>query len=145
MRLVAVLAIFCICGPSFAQSIHAYKSVHADGGVTYSDTRPASASSVETIRVPRTDPATVEEGRQRKQGMDAAAERLAKQRDDAAAARGKNETRLAKARQAVRDAEAFLASVMDSKKHATPERIGLAERKLRLARQQLREAERAGP
>lgn len=145
MRLVAVLVSLGIGGPCFAQSIHAYKSVHGDGGVTYSDTRPASASSVETIRVPRTDPAIVEEGRQRKQELDAAAERLAKQRDEAAATRRQNETRLAKARQAVRDAEAFLASVMNSKRYATPERIGLAEQQLRLARQQLREAERAGP
>lgn len=145
MRLVPVLVIWCICGPCFAQSIHAYKSVHGDGSVTYSDTRPASVSSVETIRVPGTDAAVVEAGQKRKQEMDAIAERLAKQRDEDAEVRRKYESRLADAREAVRSAEASLASILESKKSATQERIALAEQKLKLARKQLRDVQRAGP
>ena len=145
MRSVLVPVFWCICGPCLAQSIHAYKSVHGDGSVTYSDTRPASASSVESIRVPGTDAAIVEQGQQRMQEMDAIAEGLEKQRDQDAKSRREYRSRLDDAHQAVRDAEAFLASVVASKKSATPERIELAEQKVRLARQRLREVQRAGP
>ena len=45
MRIVLAL---CLLGPAFgcfAESTHFYKSVHDDGTVTYSDTKPRSAAA----------------------------------------------------------------------------------------------------
>jgi hypothetical protein len=156
MRVFFALLLWLSAAGCLAESIHAYKSVHTDGTVSYSDTRPASAKSVTEVNVYQESAATEEQGKQRMQEMDAATKRLEKQRADAAtkrlekqradaaAARKKYDKRVAEARREVTDAQRGLTTAQQSKKHATPERIALAEQRVRLARQRLREIETAG-
>jgi hypothetical protein len=119
--------------------------VHADGTVSYSDTRPPSAASVTTMNIPETDATLLDEGERRKQEMDAISTNLEEQRAQQATARRKHENQVALARQEVEEAERNLAVTRQSKHNATPERIGLAEERLKLARQRLREVQSAGP
>ncbi|NCF80382.1 MAG: hypothetical protein GWP74_02115 [Proteobacteria bacterium] len=144
MRVFFALLLWLSAAGCLAESIYAYKSVHTDGTVSYSDTRPASAKSVTEVNVYQESAATEEQGKQRMQEMDAATKRLEKQRADAAAARKKYDKRVAEARREVTDAQRGLTTAQQSKKHATPERIALAEQRVRLARQRLREIETAG-
>jgi hypothetical protein len=86
-----------------------------------------------------------QQGAQRVQEMDAAGKELEKQRAGDTDARRKYQSRVAEARQEVADAENYLVTAQQSKKHATPERIADAEERVRLARQRLREVQTAGP
>ena len=144
MRVFFALLLWLFATSCLAESIHAYKSVHTDGTVSYSDTRPASAESVTEVNVYRENAATEEQGKQRMQEMDAATKRLEKQRAEAAEGRRKYDKRVAEARQEVTDAQLGLTTAQQSKKNATPERIELAEQRVRLARQRLREIQTAG-
>ena len=128
-----------------AETIHAYKAVHADGTVSYSDTRPGTASSIETLSIPQSDASISEQGEQRKQQMQSAGKQLDEQRATQAEARREYESRLAEARKEVRDAERVLDDTVNSKKNATAERVAIAEERLAIARKKLREVERAGP
>ena len=148
MRLITTLLVLSLPFASAAQSTHFYKSVHADGTVSYSDTRPRSAdsgTSVTTMNVPRTDDAIVNQGMQRKEEMRAIATDLEKQRAEQSQARRKHEKEVAQARREIADAERNLTTTRQSKHNATEERIALAEQRLELARQKLRELQRAGP
>ena len=145
MRVILVFLMWCAAASGFAQSIHLFKSVHADGTVAYSDTQPATANSVEEVDIHQNSAAIEQQGAQRMQEIDAATERLEKQRADEADARRKYQASLSEARQEVANAERNLLSTQQSKKSATAERIGLAEERLRLARQRLREVQSAGP
>jgi hypothetical protein len=80
MRVFFALLLWFYAAGCLAESIHAYKSVHTDGTVSYSDTRPASAESVTEVNVYQESAATEEQGKQRMQEMDAATKRLEKQR-----------------------------------------------------------------
>ena len=144
MRVIFILLMWSAAASCFAQSIHLFKSVHADGTVSYSDTRPETATTVEKMDIQQNSAAIERQGTQRMQEIDTATERLEKQQADEAQARRKYQTSLAEARQEVADAERNLSSTQQSKKHATPERIGLAEQRVRLARQRLREVQSAG-
>ena len=145
MRVVFGLLIGFFASGCLAQSIHAYKSVHTDGAVSYSDTRPTDAESVTEVKVYQESAAIEQQGSERMQEMNAATKAGEKQRADEAAARRKHESRVAEARQEVSDAERYLVTAQQSKKHATPERIAAAQQRLRLAKQGLREVQRAGP
>ena len=65
MRLVLVLLMWSAAASVFAQSGHAFKSVDADGTVSYSDTRPATAALVEEINIGGDSTAIEEQGQQR--------------------------------------------------------------------------------
>ena len=145
MRVVLALLIWCVAASCLAEPMHAFKAVHADGTVSYSDTRPETATTVEKLDIQQNSAASERQGAQRMQEIDTATERLKKQQADEAQARRKYQTSLAEARQEVTDAERHLSSTQQSKKHATPERIGLAEQRVRLARQRLRAVQSAGP
>ena len=152
MRVVLALLIWCVAASCLAEPMHAFKAVHADGTVSYSDTRPETATTVEKLDIQQNSAASERQGAQRMQEIDTATERLKKQQADEkkqqadeAQARRKYQTSLAEARQEVTDAERHLSSTQQSKKHATPERIGLAEQRVRLARQHLRKVQSAGP
>ena len=144
MRLVLAVLIWLAAASVFAQSSHAYKSVHPDGSVSYSDTRPESAASVEEMTIYQNSAAIEEQGKQRVQEMSSIGERLAKERADEAQARREYQARLAEARQEVADAERGLVTALESRKHATPERIALAEQRVQLARRRLQEVQSAG-
>lgn len=145
MRAVIALGFLLASGGCLAQSVHYYKSVHADGAVTYSDTQPQSAASVEEVRVYQDGTDAQREGEQRMEAMREASEQLDEERAEREASRKEYAARLAAARDEVAEAERNLASTRDSKHSATPERIGLAEERVRLARQRLKEVENAGP
>ena len=145
MRVVLALLIWCVAASCLAEPMHAFKAVHADGTVSYSDTRPEAATTVEKLDIQQNSAAIERQGAQRMQEIDTATEGLKKQQADEAQARRKYQTSLAEARQEVTDAERHLSSTQQSKKHATPERIGLAEQRVRLARRRLREVQSAGP
>ena len=145
MRVLFGLLIGFFAAGSLAESIHAYKSVHTDGVVSYSDTRPADAESVTEVKVYRDSAAIEQQGSQRMQELTAASKALEKQDAEKAAAKRKYQSRVAEAREEVSDAERYLVTAQQSKKHATPERIAGAEERLRLAKQGLREVQRAGP
>jgi hypothetical protein len=145
VRPIIALLIWSASVCSVAQSIHLYKSVHADGTVSYSDTRPRSAASVTEMSVPRTDSGIVNQGQLRQQEMETIGNDLEKQRGEKVEARRKYESLLAQARQEVSSAEQNLAITRQSKHNATEERIGLAEQRLNLAHQRLREVQNAGP
>ena len=144
MRVVLVLLMWFFATCSLAQSIHAYKSVHTDGVVSYSDTRPAEAESVTEVKIYQDSAAIEQQGKKRIQELDAAPSELEKQRADEAAARREYDRRVAEARQEVIDAKRGLVTAQQSKKSATPERIGLAQQRVRLAEFRLREVQRAG-
>jgi len=145
MRVVFAL---CLLFPAFgclAQSVHYYKSVHDDGTVTYSDTRPPSASSVEQVKVQQNSSTTEQQGQQRMKEIEAASKRLDEQQARQAESRSEYQKRLARARQELTEAERNLSITQQSKHNATPERIGLAEERVRLARRGLKEVQNAGP
>jgi tRNA U54 and U55 pseudouridine synthase Pus10 len=125
--------------------MHAFKAVHADGTVSYSDTRPEAATTVEKMNIQQNSAAIEQQGVQRMQEMNTATKHLQKRHADEAEARRKYQARLAEARQEVSDAERDLSTAQLSKKNATPERIGLAEQRVQLARRRLREVQSAGP
>jgi hypothetical protein len=145
VRPIIALLIWSVSLCSVAQSVHLYKSVHSDGTVGYSDTRPPSAASVTEMRVPETDSGIVNQGQLRKQEMEAIGNDLEKQREEQSEARQKYQSVLAQARQEVSSAERNLAITRQSKHNATEERIALAEDRLNLARQRLRQVQNAGP
>lgn len=145
MRSSVAVLLLLVSAVSIAESIHAYKSVHTDGTVTYSDTRPQSASSVQTIEILPTDDATRDQGEQRTREMQAAGKQLDEQRAEQSQSRREYESRLAEARQEVIDAERYLDHAMQSKKNATPERIADAQERVKLARKRLREVESGSP
>ena len=145
MRLVVVVLMWSAAASVIAQSGHAFKSVDADGAVSYSDTRPTTEASVEQINIGGDSKAIEAQGQQRVQELNAASERLAKERAEEAQARGEYQTRLAEAREEIAEAERNLATTRQSRKHATPERIALAEQRVHLARQRMREVQSAGP
>jgi outer membrane protein TolC len=145
MRVVLAFLMWSAAASCIAQRTYTFKSVHADGTVGYSDTRPETATTVEKIDIQQNSAAIEQQGAQRMQEIDAASKRLEGQRADEAQARRKYQSALAEARQEVSDAERNLSSSRQSKKSATPERIGLAEQRVRLARQRLREVQSAGP
>ena len=145
MRSILALALSLGSAVCIAESIHAYKSVHADGTVSYSDTRPASAMSVQTIEILQTEGSVLDQGEQRQQQMQDVGKQLDEQRADESEAKRAYETRLAEARKELREAEHHLDTTLNSRKNATPERMASAEERLELARKKLREVERAGP
>ena len=145
MRSFLALFIWSLSACSMAQSIHAYKSVHADGTVGYSDTRPASASSVEEINIQRANPAVEQQGKQRMQELDAVSKGYEERNAEQVKARREYEDRLAKARKWVRETETNLATARRSKKNATPEYIGNWEERVKLARDNLRAVETTRP
>jgi TolA-binding protein len=144
MRVVVTVLMWFAAASCLAQSIHAYKSVHADGTVSYSDTRPAAAESVTEVRVYQDSAATEQQGNERMRELNAKSKELEKQHRDEVDARRNYESRVAAARQDVSDAQRTLETTRGSKKAATPERIGLAEEHVRLAKQRLREVQSAG-
>lgn len=144
MRVIFILLMWSAAASCIAQSMHLFKSVHADGTVSYSDTRPETAMTVEKMEIQQNSAAIEQQGAQRMQEMDAATKRFQKQQADEAQARRKHQNRLADARQEVADAERNLSIAQQSKKSATAERVGLAEQRVRLARQRLREVQSAG-
>ena len=145
MRSVLSLFIWSLSACCLAQSIHAYKSVHADGTVGYSDTRPASASSVEKINIRRASPSVEQQGQQRMEELDAVSKARDERKAEQAAARRDYEDRLAEARKWVRETEANLATARQSRKNATPEYIGNWQDRVKLARDHLRAVESARP
>jgi chromosome segregation ATPase len=145
MRVFLAIVIWLISACSFAQSTHLFKSVHADGTVVYSDTRPASAVSVQEMGIPRANAAIEQQGKQRMQELNATNKRVDEQQAEAAKARREYQDRLAQAQQWARDTERNLAAARQSKKNATAEYIGNWEERVRLARQHLREVQSAGP
>ena len=145
MRVIFILLMWSAAASCIAQSMHLFKSVHADGTVSYSDTRPETATTVEKMEIQQNSAAIEQQGAQRMQEMNTATKHLQKRHADEAEARRKYQTRLAEARQEVTDAERNLSTAQLSKKSATAERIGLAEQRVRLARQRLREVQSAGP
>jgi hypothetical protein len=144
MRVVLALLMWSAAACSLAQSSQAYKSISPDGTVSYSDTRPETAASVEEMTIYQNSAAIEQQGKQRVQEMSSIGERLAKERADEAQARREYQTRLAEARQEVTDAERNLVTAQQSKKHASAERIGLAQQRVQLARRRLREVQGAG-
>ena len=144
MRAALALLMWLFATGGLAQSIHAYKSVHTDGAVSYSDTRPVEAESVTEVKVYQDSAAIEQQGKKRMQELDAATSELEKQRADEADARREYERRVAEARQEVIDAKRGLITAQESKKSATAERIGLAQQRVRLAEIRLREVQRAG-
>ncbi len=145
MRVVLALLIWSIATSCLAEPMHAFKAVHADGTVSYSDTRPEAATTVEKMNIQQNGAAIEQQGAQRMQEMNTATKHLQKQHADEAEARRKYQTALAEARQEVSDAERSLSTAQQSKKNATAEHIGLAEQRVQLARRRLREVQSAGP
>jgi DNA repair exonuclease SbcCD ATPase subunit len=145
MRVIFILLMWSAAASCIAQSMHLFKSVHADGTVGYSDTRPETATTVEKMEIQQNSTAIEQQGAQRMQEIESASKRLEKQRADEAQARRKYQTVLAEARQEVSDAERDLTTTQQSKKSATAERIGLAEQRVRLAHQRLREVQSTAP
>ena len=145
MRSILALVLFAASQVCFAASIHAYKAVHSDGTVSYSDTWPGTASSVQTIAIPQTGDSTLEQGERRKQQMQDAGKQLDEQRAAESKARREYQAQLAQARQEVSDAERHLYETRNSKKNASAERTATAKQRLDLARKKLQELERAGP
>ena len=145
MRVVLAILMWSVAASCIAQRTYTFKSVHADGTVSYSDTRPETATTVEKMDIQHNSAAIERQGAQRMQEIDTETKRLEKQQADEAQARRKYQSALAEARQEVSDAERNMTSARQSKKSATPERIGLAEQRVRLARQRLREVQSAGP
>lgn len=145
MRIVFALCLLLPAAGVPAQVPHYYKSVHGDGTVTYSDTRSGLEGPVETISVPHDDGAVLEQGQQRLDEIRAAGEDLEKQRGEGTTARSDYEKKVAQAREEVAEAERDLQGVLQSKRSATPYRIGIAEERLELARKKLREIEHGGP
>jgi len=145
MRVALALLIWFSAASCLAQSIHLYKSVHDDGAVSYSDTRPADGQTVTEVKTYQESATIEQQGAERMQELDATSKAIDKKNAEEAAARRKYQDRLSEAREEVSDAQRFLVTAQQSKKHATPERIGEAETRLRLAKQRLREVERAGP
>jgi hypothetical protein len=145
MRVALALLIWFSAASCLAQSIHHYKSVHGDGTVSYSDTRPADDQSVTEVNVYQGSATSEQQGAERMRELDATIKAIDKKNAEEAAARRKYQGRLSEAREEVGDAQRFLVTTQQSKKHATPERIDEAENRLRLANQRLREVERAGP
>lgn len=145
MRVVLALCLLAPAFGCFAQSSHYYKSVHDDGTVTYSDTKPRSASSVEQVKVHQGSAGSQKQGQQRMDELNAASKRLDEQKARDAESRSKYQSRLASARQEVTDAERHLSITRQSKHNATSERIGNAEERVRLARKHLKEVQSAGP
>jgi len=145
MRVIFILLMWSAAASCIAQSMHLFKSVHADGTVSYSDTRPEAATTVEKMNIQQNSAAIEQQGAQRMQEMNTATEHLQKRRADEAQARRKYQSALAEARQEVSDAERSLSTAQQSKKNATAEHIGLAEQRVQLARRRLREVQSAGP
>ena len=144
MRAVFALVMWFSATCCLAQSSHAYKSVHADGTVSYTDTRPVAEDSVTEVDLYQ-DRAAEQQGKQRMEALDAASSELEKQRTEKAEARREYESRVAEALREVTGAQQSLATAQKSKKYATPERIARAEQRVRLAKQRLREVQSAGP
>ncbi len=145
MRVLLAFLMWSAAASCIAQRTHTFKSVHADGTVGYSDTRPETATTVEKIDIRQNSAAIEQQGAQRVQEIDAARKGLEKQRADEMQARRKYQTALAEARKEVSDAERNLSTTQQSKKNATAKRIGLAEQRVQLARRRLREVQSAGP
>ncbi len=145
MRVLLAFLMWSAAASCIAQRTHTFKSVHADGTVGYSDTRPETATTVEKIDIRQDSAAIEQQGAQRMQEIDAARKRLEKQRADEMQARRKYQTALAEARKEVSDAERNLSTAQKSKRNATPERIGLAEQRVQLARRRLRQLQSTGP
>ena len=142
MRSLLTVFLCTASAGSLAQSIYAYKSVHTDGSVTYSDTRPASDAAVEQVQIYQGSAAIEQQGEERVKQMDAIGKELEKQRTADAEEQRKREKEIAKARQEVADAERFLTSVLQSKKNATPQRMRAAREQLRLARERLQQVQK---
>lgn len=145
MRVALAFCLLFAAGGCLAESVHYYKSVHDDGTVTYSDTRPRSASSVEEVNVTQDSAAIEQQGQQRMKEMEAASKRLDEEQARQAESRSKYQARLAQAREELTEAERNLSVTRQSKHNATPERIGDAEERIRLARKRLKEVQNAGP
>lgn len=141
MRSMVALALWSSASACLAESIQAYKSVHTDGTTGYSDTRPASASTVEAIELPQHDTAILEQGDKRMQEMQEVGKHIDEQRAEQSKATRKLESTLAQARQELSDAQQNLTSALESRKNATPERIAAAEERVKLAQKRLREIE----
>ncbi len=145
MRLYLALFIWSLSACCLAEPMHAFKAVHADGTIGYSDTWPESASSVEKMNVPQTNPAIEQQGQQRMQELDAVTKLNEEQQAEQSKTRQAYQDRLAEAQKWVRETEQNLARARQSKKNATPEYIGNWEERVRLARQHLRNVQSAGP
>jgi len=145
MRVVFGFLMWICASGSLAQSVHLYKSVHGDGSVSYSDTQPADAESITEVKVHQDGAATEQGGAQRLQELEAASKTLDKKNAEQAAAQRKYQSRLDEARAEVSAAEGYLVTTQQSRKHATPERVEDAQTRLRMAKQRLREVQRAGP
>jgi hypothetical protein len=145
MRVVLALVMCLVAASSPAQSIYAYKSVHTDGSVGYSDTPPAQTRSVEKLNILQDSTAIEQQGKQRLQQMDAAGKALEEQRTGQSKAMRAYQDTLNQARKELSEAERHLLSVQQSKKNATPERMAAARERVQLARRKLREVQSAGP
>ena len=145
MRVVFGFLIWICASGSLAESVHLYKSVHGDGTVSYSDTRPTDAESITEVKVHQDGAAIEQGGAQTMQELEATSTALDKKNAEQAAAKRKYQSRLADARAEVSAAEGYLVTTQQSRKHATPERVEDAQMRLRLAKQRLREVQRAGP
>ncbi len=141
MRPVLLLASLLWVGSLSAQSTHLYKSVHADGTVTYSDSRPAGQGEVTEMNVHSGGDDVEQQGAKRMDEMRAASKSLEERRAAEAEARSKREKEIAEARQEVAEAERNLVTTQRSKHNATPDRIATAEERVRLARQRLKEVQ----
>lgn len=145
MRVLFALVMCLVAASSPAQSIYAYKSVHTDGSVSYSDRRPAETKSVEKLNVLQQSSAIEQQGEQRLEQMDTAGKALEEQRTGQSKAMRAYQDTLGQARRELSEAERYLVSVQQSKKNATPERMAAARERVQLARRKLREVQSAGP
>ena len=127
MRVLLAFLMWSAAASCIAQRTHTFKSVHADGTVGYSDTRPETATTVEKIDIRQNSAAIEQQGAQRLQEIDTARKRLEKQRADEMQARRKYQTALAEARTEVSEAERNLSTAQQSKKNATPRWAHAAE------------------
>lgn len=141
MRTVFLLVSLLWVGGLCAQTTHLYKSVHDDGTVTYSDTKPPGGGEVTEMNLHGGGGAIEQQGRKRMDEMRAVGEAIDEQRAAEAEALRKREKAIAEARKEVADAERDLVNIRQSKHNATDDRIALAEQRLRLARQRLKEVQ----
>ena len=141
MRLILTLILSAVASASLAEAMHLFKQVHADGSVSYSDTRAGAEGQVEAVSIQLESAVIEQQGGQRLEQIEAYNQNLEKQRAEQAKSRSEYQTRVAEARQQVVDAERNLKEAQQSKKSATPERIKAHQEQLKLARQRLREVE----
>ena len=141
MRLFVAFFLWFVAVACLAQGGYAYRWVHADGSVTYSDTPPPAGETVERLNVSSETTEVEQQGQERLKQLGTLNKQTDEARSEQVKARREREEKLAQARAEVANAERALADTRSSKKSATPERIKLMENQLKLARQRLREVQ----